>query len=711
MKNWILSEKITQTNDNCGKINLGGKMNSFDIEETVAIFKEESKSILTDFVHQLSTYEKNKDIEIITKLMRDAHSIKGSAGIVGLTDVQKLAHSAEDLLAEIKNEQLSDQKIADNIAEIKIIVAEITKSIKSLDENGSFEDKINEILKYIPSLKTDKVTAFPLLKLTNSLTQDNPEIDEILKICAKIFEKIQNCEKTDNNLINTLSATFKIIKKVVCDGSKSEDLFFLKQRISIAEQMINVQSPARPYPQKTKNNITDILKTLGQGSIRTLRIESDKLDKLFVNVGNLCNMTGKAHKNFENLSELTTKFSSKMFELEKSLNDLKTLANSETGSKNLIQKLTKEIQKNQQNLSEIQQMFCDYEKINAEESEMFSKVEKYLSNVTKTVQGVRMLPIGVILHMYPRMVRDIAQNEQKEVDIEITGAEVSVDKQILDEIKTPIIHLLRNSVDHGTELPEEREQKGKPRAGLISVAAKKSGQTLTISVKDDGCGINFEKIKQKAIADNFLTKEEAQTANKSDLLNLILQAGFTTQDHVTEISGRGMGLDIVDSKIKELGGNIKINTEQGSGTEILLEIPLNTSTCTINPQEKHHEKTKKVVVIDDSQTTKMYFSKILQNAGYNTLAFNNPIEGLKEIQQNGCDLLISDIEMPEMNGVELISQLRQNEKFKNLPIITISMLPIEETQKMFGDIFVDFMLNKSDFNEQKLLDKVKSLIG
>ena len=160
-----------------------------------------------------------------------------------------------------------------------------------------------------------------------------------------------------------------------------------------------------------------------------------------------------------------------------------------------------------------------------------------------------------------------------------------------------------------------------------------------------------------------------------------------------------------------MGGNIKINTEEGSGTEILLEIPLNTSTCTINPQEKHHEKTKKVVVIDDSQTTKMYFSKILQNAGYNTFAFNNPIEGLKEIQQNGCDLLISDIEMPEMNGVELISQLRQNEKFKNLPIITISMLPIEETQKMFGDIFVDFMLNKSDFNEQKLLDKVKSLVG
>lgn len=687
-------------------------MNSFDIEETVVIFKEESKSILTDFIRQLSIYEKNNDIEIITRLMRDAHSIKGSAGIVGLSNVQKLAHSAEDLLSEIKNGELSKQKIADNIAEIKIIIAEITKSIKSLDENGSFEDKINEILKLIPTLKTDKSAAIALLKFTSSLKTENSEIDEILKVCEKIFEKVQNCDKTDNNLTNTLSSTFKIIKKVICDDSKSEDLFFLKQRISIAEQMINVQAPPKiPQPKTTTNNITDILKTLGQGSIRTLRIESDKLDKLFVNVGNLCNIANKSHKNFQNLSDIATKFSSKMFELEKSLNELKTLVNDKNNSGNLVTKLSDEIQKNQQNLSEIQQMFCDYEKINEEESEIFSKVEKYLSNISKTVQGVRMLPIGVILHMFPRMVRDIAQNEQKEVDIEITGAEVSVDKQILDEIKTPIIHLLRNAVDHGTERPDERETKGKPRAGLISVNAKKSGKTLTISVKDDGCGIDFDKIKQKALSDNFLTQEEIDNAKKSDLLNLILKAGFTTQDKVTEISGRGMGLDIVDSKIKELGGKIKINTEDGTGTEILLEIPMVTSSTSVNIPEKHYDKAKKIVVIDDSQTTKIYFSTLLQNAGYNVLSFNNPLDGLKEIQQNNCDLLISDIEMPEMNGVELISKLRQDEKFKNLPIITISMLPIEQTQKMFGDTFVDFMLNKSNFNEQKLLDKVKSLLG
>lgn len=689
----------------------GGKMNSFDIEETVVIFKEESKSILTDFIRQLSIYEKNNDLEIITKLMRDAHSIKGSAGIVGLSNVQKLAHSAEDLLSEIKNGNISKQKIADNIAEIKIIIAEITNYIKSLDGNGSFEDKINEILKLIPSLKTDKSVAIALLKLTSSLKTDNTEIDEILKVCEKIFEKVQSCDKLDNNLTNTLSSTFKIIKKVVCDESKTEDLFFLKQRISIAEQMINVQTPQKITQPKATNNITDILKTLGQGSIRTLRIESDKLDKLFVNVGNLCNVANKSHKNFQNLSDIATKFSSKMFELEKSLNELKTLVNDKNNTDDLVTKLSSEIQKNQQNLSEIQQMFCDYEKINADESEIFSKVEKYLSNISKTVQGVRMLPIGVILHMFPRMVRDIAQNEEKEVDIEITGAEVSVDKQILDEIKTPIIHLLRNAVDHGTERPEEREQKGKPRAGLISVNAKKSGKTLTISVKDDGCGIDFAKIKQKALADNFLSKEEIENAKKSDLLNLILKAGFTTQDKVTEISGRGMGLDIVDSKIKELGGKIKINTEDGTGTEILLEIPIITTSASVNIPEKHSEKSKKIVVIDNSQTTKIYFSKLLQNAGYNVLSFNNSLDGLKEIQQNNCDLLISDIEMPEMNGVELISQLRQDEKFKNLPIITISMLPIEQTQKMFGDTFVDFMLNKSNFDEQKLLNKVKSLIG
>lgn len=684
-------------------------MNSFDIEETVAIFKEESKSILTDFIKQLALYKKNNDIEIITKLMRDAHSIKGSAGIVGLSNVQKLAHSAEDLLSEIKNEKLSKQKIDDNIAEIKIIIAEITNSIKDLGENYSVKDKIGEILKLIPSIKNNKSVSNALLKQTKSLRTENTEIDEILNICEKIFEKIQNCDKLDNNLINTLSSTFKIIKKVVCDESKSEDLFFLKQRISIAEQMISVNTPPKIVRQQSTNNITDILKTLGQGSIRTLRIESDKLDKLFVNIGNLCNSANKSRKNFQNLSDITAKFSYTMFELEKSIAALKTLVNTQNASDDIIAQLSCELNKNQQNLSEIQKIFCDYEKINKDENENFAKIEKYLSNISKTVQGVRMLPIGVILHMFPRMVRDIAKTEEKEVDIEITGAEVSVDKQILDEIKTPIIHLLRNAIDHGTECPQEREKIGKPRAGLISISAKKTGKTLTISIKDDGSGINFSKIKQKALTDNLLTKEEMATAEKSDLLNLIFKAGFTTQDEVTEISGRGMGLDIVDSKIKELGGKIKITTEEGMGTEIIMEIPT-TSTPSIYSTEKSSDKSKKIVIIDDSQTTKIYFTKLLQKAGYNVLSFNNPLNGLQEIEQNNCDLLISDIEMPEMNGVELISKLRHNKSFQNLPIITISMLPIEQTQKMFGETFVDFMFNKSNLDEQKLLSKVKSLL-
>lgn len=687
-------------------------MNSFDIEDTVVIFKEESKSILTDFFHQLAIYEKNKDNTIITKLMRDAHSIKGSAGILGLTEVQKLAHSVEDLLAEIKNQDLSKEKIANDLAEIKIIITEITGQIKDLGTACTLEDKISEILKLIPTLKTNISIATHLFKLSNSIEQENSEIEEILKLCSKIFEKLQNCEKADNNLINTLLSTFKIIKKVVCEKSTTDDLFFLKQRISIAEQMIIVQEKPKQLPQsqKTKSNITDILKTLGHGSIRTLRIESDKLDKLFVNLGNLSHIANKSHENFQKFSEITTLFSAKMFEIEKSLNELKKLTTNETNFEELTQKLTEELQKNQQSISEIQQIVSKYEKVNKEETDIFAKVEKHLSNITQTVQGVRMLPIGVILHMFPRMVRDIAQTEHKEVDIEITGAEVSVDKQILDEIKTPIIHLLRNAVDHGTELPQDRVNKGKPGAGLISVSAKKSGKTLTISVKDDGCGINFEKIKKKALTDNYLTKEQVENAKETDFLNLILKAGFTTQDHVTEISGRGMGLDIVDTKIKELNGKIKINTKNGLGTEIILEIPMNIPTVSFDKKEKNSEKTKKIVIIDDSQTTKIYFSKILEKVGYNVFAFSNPVEGLNEIMQNGCDLLISDIEMPEMNGVELISKIRNEKKYKTLPIITISMLSVEQTQKMFNDIFVDVMINKTDFAEEKLINTVKALI-
>jgi two-component system chemotaxis sensor kinase CheA len=690
-------------------------MGSIDTNETIVIFQEESLSILKDFVQQLCNYEKNNNSEIIIKLMRDAHSIKGAAGIVGQTNIQTIAHKIEDLLSTLRNSDLQTETTKTTIENIKNLIIEITDFVQNINTDKTNEEKICEIIKLLPTLKTDINIAKSLENLTKSIIVNHTEINEILSLCNKIFYKISISKQINSNLLNTLSASFKTIKKIICDNSKNENLYFIKQRLSVAEQMIDISNITEKEQTiqntKPKMTISDVLKNLGQGSIRVLRIESDKIDKLNENVNNLKLISDNSQINFSRLKEITEEISSRIFVFEKNLNEMKKIIKNidKENIEELISNIEKENIDSAKSIEEIQKLISNLEGISDSEKNTEQKMNDCLFSLNQTIHSIKMLPTGVILHMFPRMVRDIAQSEKKEIDLEITGGETLVDNKILEEIKNPIIHLLRNAVDHGTELPEIREQQGKPRAGKISISTKIENNNLYIVVQDDGKGIDFNKIKEKAIEKGLYNEEEINTLSKSDLINLILKEGFTTQDKITEISGRGMGLDIVSEKMKILDGTIKIDTEEKIGTKIILEIPVEENKFG-EKKKRQNKNNKKIIVIDDSKTTKIYLTKIFEKAGYIVSAYDNPIAGLKEVKNNGCDILISDIEMPEINGIELITEIRKEKRFEQLPIITISMLPLHQVQEMFGETYVDFMLNKSDLDEKELLKIVQSLL-
>ncbi len=662
-------------------------MNNFDTDETINIFRDECAEILSDFDKQLDFFEQNSDVEIVTKLMRDAHSVKGSAGIAGLKSVQKLAHATEDLLGQLKSGG-SNSNNKEVINKIRDLVENIKEQIsKPIVNEVSVEELLSVLIRTIPDIKHDISVCEKLQTLVENLrNQELPSsVKDITDLIYSILDKLKKSVSIkDNSIINILTGAVKTVSKVLCDGSGRDELMFIKQRLSVAEEMIDVyvNKASKPFkaPQKSKIEIQNILQNFQQSSIKTLRIETDKLDELCKNIEELGLIGKKTHNEFTKSMEIASVFSGKIFEFEKILANLKNYSENIEGcdcSNKFLDFIKTETANLENSLCGFQSLVSEIENISNENKMLEADFIDDYKKIRNSIKNIRNLPLGVILHMFPRMVRDIADSEQKEVEIEITGAETPVDKKVIEEIKMPLIHLLRNAVDHGIELPDDREKMGKNRAGKISLSAKNTAENLIICVKDDGCGVNFDKIK----------------------------------DEITEISGRGIGLNIVYTKIEELNGTIKINTDEGKGTEVVMQIPfMPVFSLNLDVERTSPDNNKKIFVLDDSKTTIMYFKNLLSKQGYSVTISDNPKEALNQLKNERFDLLISDIEMPHLNGAELVSKLKGCEETKDLPVLIISMLNMDRAKELFKDTAVDALLSKSELDEKNVLATVKQIL-
>ncbi len=214
-----------------------------------------------------------------------------------------------------------------------------------------------------------------------------------------------------------------------------------------------------------------------------------------------------------------------------------------------------------------------------------TKLARDLSDVTKlidlmtnelqlVVMKTRMVKIGKVFNKFPRLVRDLAKESNKEIELQIFGEETELDKTLIEEINDPLVHLIRNSIDHGIELPELRNKKGKNSRGRITLSAQHEGNNIIIAIEDDGKGIDPEVIKNKAVSKGMISQEKAKELTKQDILNLIFLPGFSTAEVVTNISGRGVGMDVVKTNVAKLRGIINIDSNPGLGTKIIIKLPL-----------------------------------------------------------------------------------------------------------------------------------------
>ncbi|MCW3134352.1 MAG: chemotaxis protein CheA [Methanophagales archaeon] len=213
----------------------------------------------------------------------------------------------------------------------------------------------------------------------------------------------------------------------------------------------------------------------------------------------------------------------------------------------------------------------------SELNEITAATHRLISELLDRVMEMRMFPVAYIFDRFPRTVRDLSMKTGKEVDFEVSGKEIKLDRLVLDEINDAVTHLLRNAVDHGIEKPEDRKRVGKKDTGKVILSARREGNYVVVSVEDDGRGMDIEKIKKTAVERKIITGEEASQMNDGDVYKLLGAPGLSTTKKISDVSGRGVGFDVVKSKIKSLGGSVRISSEKGRGTIVELRLPLTTA--------------------------------------------------------------------------------------------------------------------------------------
>ena len=239
-------------------------------------------------------------------------------------------------------------------------------------------------------------------------------------------------------------------------------------------------------------------------------------------------------------------------------------------------------------------------------NEQIEYLERITTNLHESVMKVRMVPIESVVNRFPRMIRDLSKKLGKEMELIMTGEDTELDRTVIDEIGDPLMHMLRNSADHGLEPTIDRLKLGKPQVGTIQLNAYQDGNNVTIEVIDDGAGIDVEKVKETALKKGTITEEQAEMMTEKEAIDLLFRPAFSTSEKITDVSGRGVGLDVVKNKIEGLGGDVEVSTKLGEGTKFIVRLPLTLAIIQALMVEVRQEKyaipLNSIVTIEDVAT-------------------------------------------------------------------------------------------------------------
>ena len=522
---------------------------SEEIEQYLEIFIQEAKEQLEIITQSLLELEKNpKNQEVVNEIFRAAHTLKGSSGMMGFTDIQELTHKMEDVFDSIRKGLMKPSP--DLIDILFECVDALEKRINHLEMGERKEEDFSYLVEKIERCITEK--------------RDTNEEEEISPSLS--MEELKALEAEVNSLGNAGECFFVTVRL-------NEDCLFKSARAyMIITALEKIGKIVRCFPEIKK--IED-----GEFNEATFNIlvmtdyGKEKIEEVVKKVPEVSDIKIKRFK--EELREKGAKpidIQNKEMHLEPKIEVDFSAVQTIRVRREELDKLMNLVGELIINKIQLLRLSSDY-KLDSLKTTLDS-IDRLTSELHNLVMRIRMVPVGHIFNRFPRLVRDIARKLGKKVNFIIEGKEIEVDRTVLDEIGEPLLHLLRNAIDHGIEPPEKREKIGKPPEGTVKLTAERKKDHILITVEDDGAGLDPEKIKRKALEKGIISEAESKAMTAQQLIDLIFLPGFSTSEKVTETSGRGVGMDIVKTKIESLGGTVQIESAVGKGTKVTLMLPL-----------------------------------------------------------------------------------------------------------------------------------------
>ncbi|MCR5607751.1 MAG: chemotaxis protein CheA [Lachnospiraceae bacterium] len=557
-----------------------------DVSQYLEIFIEETKEHLQALNEHILILEKEADnIDTINEIFRAAHSLKGMAGTMGFMRMQRLTHDMENVFSEIRN---GNMIVTDNLIDVLFKGIDALESYLSniqetasegTEDNDEIIEELNEILKSGTGKDSDDKKL--MQEEEPHKEKDESGIKEKYKELVYASHEIHAIEAARQSGMSAYAITVYINEKCML---KSARAFLIFKAAEEHGEIIKSNPDSQDIENEefddnfsivllTKSKMEDVKKSIGNVSevtevyIGDVEIDEQHSDK----------KPEPAKEAVEAVSDLSTKNKQEEKNQPKKQAAAKPVVNRsvrvDIEKLDILMNLVSELIIAKNGLVSIGAHGSEGRK-NDSFNEQIEYLESITTNLHESVMKVRMVPIESVVNRFPRMIRDLAKKLNKKMELYMSGEDTELDRTVIDEIGDPLMHLLRNAADHGIESGEVRVKKGKPEQGTILLDAYQDGNNVVIEVKDDGAGIDVEKVKNKALSKGVITPEQAETMAENEIVDLLFRPSFSTAEVVSDISGRGVGLDVVKSKIEALGGDIEARSVLGEGSNFIIRLPL-----------------------------------------------------------------------------------------------------------------------------------------
>lgn len=563
-----------------------------DVSQYLEIFIDESNEHLQSLSDQLMILEKEpENSDTINEIFRAAHSLKGMAGTMGYKRMQNLTHDMENVFSEVRNGNIKvTSDMCDVLFQCLDALENYVSNIQNTQDEGTDDNEpiIKALNSFIggnneESKETQPQTAASAVTAgegTSELSFADFEMNAVNEALKKGLGVYEIDVTVDENCILKAARAFLVFKNLEghCDVIKSEP-----STQDIEDEKFDKKFTIVVVSKESMEDISGIIRNVSEiksaeaKAITTPFPESEETES-----------KEEAKTEQTEVPEATSSKEAKKEETKKPSMLTQAKKAAAANSKAVSHTVRVDIDKLDVLMNLVSELIIAKNGLvsasisddgeTASNNQKFTEQIEYLERVTtnlhESVMKVRMMPIEGVISKFPRMIRDLNKKLNKKMELYITGEETELDRTVLDEIGDPIMHLLRNSADHGLESAEVRAERGKPEVGSIYLNAFQEGNNVVIEVADDGNGIDVEKVKSKAVEKGTLTQEQADALTEKEAIDLLFKPSFSTSDKITDVSGRGVGLDVVKSKIEALGGDVEVKTKYGEGSTFSIRLPL-----------------------------------------------------------------------------------------------------------------------------------------